>query len=376
MTSSKPSASVARIAAATAVCAVILGAVQLQPMVRLGYSAAGIPAPRGPLAVANREISIAFKRADGQGMVAVPIHLWHPVTAPAVAGYPLIVYAPVWAETRFDNTGLLASVASHGFVVAAIDDIHRDPEALDLTPADTEVRNTLFDFSGSEGRTRMLASFDRRIELQATKLSHVLDALISNRAQLPAAAAFDPMRIGMLGASFGGASAVEAGLTDNRVRAVVNLDGWLRGKATTRTLEIPLANFNSTRGVPDQAKLEAPNANPNQAFVAARNRETTAVVERQIAARADARDITIAGASHGDFNGELYDPQRWRQWRPWRRNMIAPARMHEILDAHIAAFFSTHLDTNDGSGSASTVAFGLQLYPEVTIRLGRGPALR
>ncbi len=371
MSAATASRAVLRSAFAWAVCTILLVALQLRPAVWLGYVVAGVPTPLGALTIADREIALPLAQSDGAGPIEVRIHVWHPTPSPPTphARYPLIVYAPVWGETRLDNTALLASLSSHGFVVVAIDDIHLDPAALDKTPADTDVRHTLFDFTSDQSRTRMLAAFDRRMALQALKISHTLDALIAVSFQLPAAAAFNPRQIGIIGASFGGASAVEAGLSDARIRAVVNLDGWLRGKASAKTLDIPFANFNSTRGTLDQVASEASDANPNQKFIAARNQETTGIIERQLAARGDALDITITGASHSDFNNELYDAQRWRQWRPWQRTMIAPARLHEILDAHIFAFFAAALARTETA--APQTALALTPYPEVTIRLGR-----
>jgi hypothetical protein len=178
----------------------------------------------------------------------------------------------------------------------------------------------------------------------------------------------DPRRIGMMGASFGGAAAVETALVDRRIRAAINLDGWVRGRALTAVLDVPFANFNSTRGAPDPNVLAAPNATAVQRFLATRNRETSDFITRQLAARSDALDIVINGASHGDYSNEVYDPHRWWDWRPWRRQMIAPRRMHEILDAHVAAFFGLHLSGRPAPWLTQTQS----RFPEVSIRLGRG----
>ena len=66
-------------------------------------------------------------------------------------------------------------------------------------------------------------------------------------------------------------------------------------------------------------------------------------MRRQVAARADGIDLTIAGAMHPDFTDDLYDPERWMLWRPWRGRPIAPIRMRAIVDAYVIAFFDQHL---------------------------------
>ncbi len=346
-----------------------------RPFVRLGLVASAVPKPLGALTVASRDIALPLLRADGKETFSVPIRLWFPAPeqprhATGPSGPALVLYLPVWGGKRDDNTGFTANLASRGFVVAAIDDIHQDSDLGDVTPADAAIRHTLFDFSSDASRARMLDAFDRRLELEAAKVSAVLTALIANPALLPAGAQFDAKRIGIVGASFGGAAAVEAGFRDTRVRAVINFDGWLRGRAANGTLAIPFANFNSARGVPKPATINAPDARPNYKFVAARNAETTAAIERHLAVRSDMIDVTIAGANHGDFTDEIYEPGRWKQWRPWSDRMIAPARMHEIVDMYASTFLLAHLsDRPTPLGALNPVAAEA---PEVSIQRGRG----
>jgi dienelactone hydrolase len=358
---------------AFALIAFALGGWLSRPFVRLGLVASAVPEPRGALAVASLDIALALVRADGRGTGSVPVRLWFPApertrTAASLPRSALVLYVPAWGGKRDDNAAFTANLASHGFVVAAIDDIHWDSDELDETPADAAIRHTLFDFTNDASGTRMLAAFDRRLELEAAKVSSVLTSMIATSAQLPPGGQFDAARIGIVGASFGGAAAVESGLRDIRIGAVINFDGWLRGRAIDGTLAVPFANFNSTRGVPDPAAINAPNARPNHKFIAARNAETTAIIERHLAARSDTIDVTIAGANHGDFTDEIYERGRWMQWRPWRASIIAPARMHEVIDMYAAAFFLAHL-----GGQATPVgAFNPDRAPEISIRLGGG----
>ncbi len=355
-----------------AVIAISLATILARPLVQIGYVLDKWPAPRGALPVFDYEARVPLRRGDGAGTVGVAVHFWAPVRVGGTAQiYPLIVYAPGWGGTRNDNTVLAATLASHGFVVAAFDDVIHDPPELDVSAEDRGVRKTDLRLGDDAGRARTVGMFDARLALEARKASRLVDALVVNGAQDLVGVDIDPSRIGMIGASFGGATAVEAALTDRRFRAAINLDGWLRGRALTAVLEIPFMNFNSTRGAPDPAVLAAPNANAVQRFLAARNAETNDFIQRQMAARGDALDITIHGASHGDYTDELYDPQRWQQWRPWRRAMIAPARMHEITDAYIAAFLSAHL-----SGQAAPWLKQVpSRYGDVSIQLSRGRGL-
>jgi dienelactone hydrolase len=354
-----------------AAVAVALAVGLARPLVQLGYVLDKTPAPRGAHVVFDREARVAVRRGDGAGTVDVAVHFWAPLRIEGASQvYPLVLYAPGWGGTRNDNTALAATLASHGFVVAAIDDVIHDPAELDTSTRDRHVRETVMQIGDEAQRARSVGTFNARLALEARKSSAVLDALLATGTLDVAGVDVDPRRVGMLGASFGGAAAVEAALADRRFRAVINLDGWLRGRALTAVLDVPFANFNSTRGVPDPAILSAANANAVQRFLAARNGETNDFIQRQIAARSDALDISIAGANHGDYTDEVYDPQRWQQWRPWRRQMIAPGRMHEVMDAYVAAFFGAHL----GGRAAPWITQSPSRYREVSIRLGRGRA--
>jgi dienelactone hydrolase len=356
------------------VCAaisVLLAVALARPLVQIGYVLDKRPLPRGPHAVVDREVRVPLRRGDGTGIVDVAVHFWSPARVDGSAQkYPLIVYAPGWGGTRNDNTFLAATVASHGFVVAALDDVVHDPAELDVAANDRVVRETELNLNDEAGRARTVGQFDARLGLGARKTSRLLDALLATGTRELAGVDIEPTRIGMMGGSIGGATSVEAALADKRIRAAINLDGWLRGRALTAVLDIPFANFNSTRGAPDPAVLMAPSANAVQRFLAARNAETNDFIARQMAARADAIDIAVAGASHGDYSDEVYDPHRWRQWRPWRWRMIAPRRMHEILDAYVAAFFGLHLSGR----SAPLLTQVPARFTEASIRLGRGRA--
>jgi dienelactone hydrolase len=352
-----------------AVIAATLAIVLARPLVQLGFVSGKQPKPSGSHQVFDRDVRVAVPRSDGAGTVDVAVHVWSPMRVDgATQVYPLVVYAPGWFGMRNGSTVLAATLASHGFVVAALDDVIHNPAELDERAADRAVREADLELGDEANRARTVAIFDPRLALEARKASLILDALLARGTRDLIGIDIDPAKIGIFGHSFGGASSVEAALADRRFRAAINLDGWLRGRALTAVLDIPFANFNSTRGAPDPALLSEASADPVKRFLAARNAETNDFIRRQMAARSDARDITIEGASHSDFTDEVYDLRRWRQWRPWRRQMIAPARMNEILDAYVVAFFGAHL-----SGQAAPLLVQTpSRYPEVSIRLGGG----
>lgn len=147
-----------------------------------------------------------------------------PVQAQA---FPVVVFSPGMTGLRLQNSETFQELASHGYVVVALD--HTDAAAVTVFP-DGEVRP--FDLS------RFGIRPDQVQQSNALLLPHwmrdqrrVYDALAEwNQTDPLLARRLDLSRIGSLGHSFGGVTAVEWCRLDPRCRAAANLDG---GWATT-----------------------------------------------------------------------------------------------------------------------------------------------
>ena len=195
------------------------------PFVWLGWVAAERPKPTGPARVSVADLMVPLPLPGGTGTAPVPLLFWYPTPTPPNA--PFVMYGPAWGGDRSDNVTLAAELASRGFVVAAYDDIARDPPELDASTEDAAVRKSQLEVDTDAGRARTLAVFDRRVALQAAKVVLLLDALERAPSVLPADVTISMQRVGMIGASFGGAAAAEVAQRDPRKRigAAVNLDG-------------------------------------------------------------------------------------------------------------------------------------------------------
>jgi dienelactone hydrolase len=154
----------------------------------------------------------------------------------ARAGWPLILYSPGYAEDRTSATALTEDLASHGYVVAAVDHTYDAAEV--EFPGPRLVRREQPDPTEPE--------LIRSTGIRAADLRFVLDQLTrlaqgDSPDQLPEglAGALDPARVGVFGHSLGGATAAEAMTEDRRFRAGVNLDGTLHGPAVGAGLTAP-----------------------------------------------------------------------------------------------------------------------------------------
>jgi dienelactone hydrolase len=146
--------------------------------------------------------------------------LWAVRDAPQTPGrFPVVIYAPSFSMVSWENADLCEYLASHGYVVIASPDMG------------TTTRSMTEDVPG--------------INAQARDISF----LISYAQALPDA---DPTRIAVAGFSWGGIANLFAAARDNRINALVALDGSLRyypglvqqaGDVHPQEMTIPLLYF-------------------------------------------------------------------------------------------------------------------------------------
>ncbi|HKC14216.1 MAG TPA: dienelactone hydrolase family protein [Vicinamibacteria bacterium] len=123
--------------------------------------------------------------------------------------YPLIVFSHGSASgARRMSTFVCSHLSSHGYVVAALD--HSEVVAAELARRDGE--------TDEQKAARVEALIGSRVPDVRFLLDYLLD-----RAPLESETKLDPMRIGIVGYSFGGWTALAATAVEWRIRAVVAL---------------------------------------------------------------------------------------------------------------------------------------------------------
>lgn len=342
-------------------------------VVRLWYpadSVAGKPEP-----YIEREVAVAIARALGlpgfflSHLTNVDTHAYRRAWIPAAPErLPLIVFSHGYgAGTESQNTVQMEELASHGFVVASIDHpyeaaaiVMRDGEVVAARPrfaprdSGTMARSVelVRRLQSARDTTAVAALLPDLYDLSAPlELSiaqwtqdtrFVLDALA--RMSTPGATAdtvltgrLDTDRVGMMGMSFGGATAANVCLRDARCAAGINLDGLLYGDAA-----------------------RAPLARP---FVVA-SAEESRQLHRLFHQRAIAPNwlLTVRDARHLDFSDlNWFAPALGR--RLGMLGGIAPARMHRLLNAVVVPWFDAALRRGAALDSAALAS----AFPEVTI---------
>jgi tetratricopeptide (TPR) repeat protein len=116
--------------------------------------------------------------------------------APAQPGsFPVVVYAPSFSASAFENSDLCEYLASHGYIVVA---------SPDMGPR-------------SRGTPQSLEGIETQVD--------DIEFLIGYAHTIPEA---EPLHLAVMGYSWGGMSNVFAAEKDNRISAIVSLDGGFR----------------------------------------------------------------------------------------------------------------------------------------------------
>jgi alpha-beta hydrolase superfamily lysophospholipase len=155
-------------------------------------------------------------------------------------GRPVVLYSPGLGGNRDSATVLVEELVSRGFIVATIDHTHDSsevefPDGRVETPAIPPLTPEIL---------------ERAVAVRVADTRFVLDKLVALNAgrnpdaehrRLPAGlrGALRLSRVGMFGHSLGGATAAEAMLEDQRIKAGVNLDGTQFGPVVNAGLDRP-----------------------------------------------------------------------------------------------------------------------------------------
>ena len=179
--------------------------------------------------------------------VGQPLHVHAYQDAPVTAGgqrFPVLVFSPGFGVLPTTYSALIEDIVSHGYIVAGIVPTYFVPV-------------TMFD----DGRVVSGRSLGPMISLSMLTgdIRFTLDQLakLDSDATSALCGRFDLGRIGLLGHSRGGATSFQAAKEDQRVKAVVDLDGTLIGNVAQEGLGKPLALILSGDFLEQQRELEA-----------------------------------------------------------------------------------------------------------------------
>lgn len=154
--------------------------------------------------------------------------------------FPVVLFSPLWNSGRSPYAVFYEMLASHGFIVAAVEHVPDFPRDAD----ELESPEQMYKLDARATRRALDLQFvlDRITDLDRTDSRN----LFTNRIDLT--------RVGAFGHSFGGAASVEACHLDKRFKSAVNLDGAVYGTIGDDGTPQPIFYFLSD-GLRDVAPL-------------------------------------------------------------------------------------------------------------------------
>ena len=181
----------------------------------------------------------------------VPVHFYFPADAAGGERFPLVVFSHGAFGYYQSNTSTYMELASNGYVVAALDHPHhafftRDTEGKTVL-ADMDFISTAMNLNSMDDREVQYALYRDWMALRTADMNFAVDE-IKTAAQTGAVdeswyisgkdggaiqtvlGMTDVSRIGLMGHSMGGATAVELGRERNDINAVIDLDGTMLGE--------------------------------------------------------------------------------------------------------------------------------------------------
>ena len=139
--------------------------------------------------------------------------------------FPVILFSHGLSGMRFQNTSLMEELASHGYIVIAPD--HPYEANITIYPDGTTAL-----YAGGKRRSVLRGEASSHIDFSLLSilvcdLSFLIDRVMAQQSDqwitdLP----INPEQVGIIGHSLGGAAVINTAFEDDRVDAVMVLDGW------------------------------------------------------------------------------------------------------------------------------------------------------
>ncbi len=218
--------------------------------------------------------------------------------------YPVLLSLPGWAGSRGENTTFVQHLASSGFIVVGIG--YDDPACAGVDGPAGDATATVMDFSSQPAFEHTLGVAHQKIERVAEAASHVIDGLEvldridpNNRFS----GRLDLDRVGVVGYSLGGAIAMQLCWRDHRLKAAVNIDGWLFDAASGGWIEQPFMIISDDSPAVTSSDLSSPDPAHRYASI------LTDATDRRISsefAKHGGVGVTLLGSNHKDFSDMAY----------------------------------------------------------------------
>jgi dienelactone hydrolase len=256
--------------------------------------------------------------------------------APSEQRYPVLVYSHSFNGSRLEDLFLVQELASHGYVVACID----DPDDTPITVwADGRVLRHpgehWLDFSSPQALQRTLLRLKHNLAVRVADVSFVLDQLIRldlNDVTGKFYGRLDTDHAAVVGFSFGGTTAAQACRADQRFKAGVDLDGYSFAVADADHIRQPFLIMAEGTAPDEVAAAHSPEQRAEASF--------DMIEHGKILESYSGYLLTIKGTQHLNFSDfPLYSRLRFYTGA----GPIDPRRAMNIINSYVVSFLDMNL---------------------------------
>jgi len=256
------------------------------------------------------------------------------------APFHVLLFNHAWGGRRTQDTFLTEELASHGYVVVAIDHTYN---AGRVAMPDGRILEDVFGYGPIDVLQRtanqIREAWNKELGKWVADEVFVLNTLQNEDLNplSPWYGRLDTDHAGAFGHSFGGAASVQVCSVDGRIRSGLNMDGWTFGDIRHRASGQPIMFLYAadSRPRPQEINSKDPIARTEADLDVNDMKQIDASLKQY-----GGYKLYVDGTSHMDFTDHsLVSP--WRNWT--QRGHISPARIQTIVRAYVLAFFDETL---------------------------------
>jgi predicted dienelactone hydrolase len=241
-----------------------------------------------------------------------------------------------WAGRRTQDTFLTEDLASHGYVVVAIDHTYN---AVRVALPDNRIVDNANGYDPLDASKHTAAeikdTWNKELRKWVDDEVFVINALQNENMDSKSFwyGRLNAERAGAFGHSFGGAASIQVCTVDPRIQSALNMDGWTFGDIQHRAAKQPTM-FLYAKATPSETKDLSPSTPESRTL-----NELNASDENEVTAslkQYGGYKLYVSGTSHMDFtDNPLVNPsRRWRQ-----PGHISAAEIQSIVRSYVLAFF-------------------------------------
>ncbi len=259
--------------------------------------------------------------------------------ANSAGGFPILLYNPGWGDRRTQDTMLTEDLASHGYVVVAIDHPYN---AARVELEDGRVIRALpppAAFGEQATEADVYAYIHQELDRETSDTLFVLDRVerLNGDTASPFYHRLDLSRIGAFGFSMGAMVAAESAWRDDKIHAVVDLDTPLYGESGKNGLKQPfmLLSEDIRYSTPEELARMTTSQRRDAKMDDQDYRRELPMFQKP-----GNYEIALHGAKHNGFQDAILDsPLQSITYA----GSIPPRRMIPILRQYLLAFFDQSL---------------------------------